>query len=227
MKIRILAGFGIAIALLLALLFLPHLVVSALFILISAFAVCEIAFATMYSTSLTTVDNCWVEFVMILFSTAAVSLVLDNYLTGYIIILCALMDVGGFTTGKLLGRRAHKVGALKNVSPNKSWEGYIIGTLCSIGFGVLFYMLMQELLPANAFWFAFVAWAAAILGDLYESSLKRQLGLKDSADCIMSSQNHLLKLIEKPVKSHGGYLDRIDSFIFTSVAYVIFNSFWQ
>ena len=227
MKIRILAGFGIALALLLGLLFLPHLVVSALCILICAFAVCEIAFASMYSPSVVSIDNCWVECIMIIFSSLAVTLVFDNFLTGFIIILCALMDIGGFTAGKLLGKKAHRVGVLKNVSPNKSWEGFILGTLCSIGFGLLFYWLMRDRLPANALWFTFIAWGAAIFGDLYESSLKRQLGIKDSADCINNSQNSFLKLIEKPLKSHGGYLDRMDSFIFTSVAYVVFNSFWQ
>lgn len=227
MKIRVLAGFGIALAVLLVLLFLPHLVVSALYILICAFATCEIAYAVNYSTSITSTDNCWVEFCMVGFSSLAVTLVCDNYLVGYIVILCALMDIGGFVTGKTLGKHSHKVGFLKKISPNKSWEGYIVGSICSVGLGLTFYSLMRDYLPENAFWFTFMAWAAAIFGDLYESSLKRQLGIKDSGDCIMNSRNSFLKLVEKPVRSHGGYLDRIDSFVFASVAYVIFNSFWQ
>jgi phosphatidate cytidylyltransferase len=227
MKIRVLAGFCIALVLLLALLFLPHPVVSALYILICAFAACEIAFAEVYSAQDASSKICWVEYCMIGFSAMAVTLAFDNFMAGYIIILCALMDVGGFATGKLLRGKAHKVALLKNISPNKSWEGYIVGTICSIGLGACFYWPMRDYLPANTFWFAFVAWIAAIMGDLFESALKRQLGVKDSADRIMSSRAKLLKLAEKPIRSHGGYLDRIDSFIFASVAYVVFNSFWH
>ena len=227
MKVRVLTGFGIALVLLLALLFLPHSVVSAFYIGICCLAACEIGMAMNYSTSFIGGENCWVECCMVGFSSLAVSLVFDNYLTGYIIILCALVDTGGFTTGKLLKDKAHKVAFLKNISPNKSWEGYIVGIACSVGLGLGFYWLMKDYLPTNAFWFTFMAWIAAISGDLYESALKRQLGVKDSADCVVRSKSRFMKLLERPVKSHGGYLDRIDSFVFASVAYVVFNSFWQ
>lgn len=226
MKIRILTAFGMGLILLFSLLFLPHVAVSACYIIVCALATYELG-AAMKNTEPIDSDHYWVVFVMLLFSCAAVSVFLNNYLMGYLIILCALVDVGGFTTGKLLGKKAHRVALLKNISPNKSWEGYIVGVICSIGLGILFFKVLEANLPGKAFWFGLMAWLPAIIGDLYESALKRKLGVKDSADCVMNGKNRIMKALEFPVKSHGGYLDRIDSFIFVSVSYVIFNSIWQ
>ncbi len=226
MKIRILTAFGMGLVLLFSLLFLPHVAISVCFIIVGALALYELGAAMKYSDPIDS-NHYWVEFVMLLFSCAAVIVVFDNYLMGYLIILCALVDVGGFTTGKLLGKKAHRVASLKNISPNKSWEGYIVGVICSVGLGIVFFKVLETHFPAKAFWFCLFAWIPSIIGDLYESALKRRLHVKDSADRVLNGKNKLMKLLEAPVKSHGGYLDRIDSFIFVSVAYVIFNSIWQ
>lgn len=226
MKIRILTAFGMGLVLLFSLLFLSHVAVSACYVIVGALAIYELGAAMKYSAPIDG-NHYWVEFVMLLFSCAAVIVVFSNYLMGYLIILCALVDVGGFTTGKLLGKHAHRVASLKNISPNKSWEGYIVGVICSVGLGIVFFKVLETHLPPKVFWFSLFAWVPAIIGDLYESALKRKLGIKDSADSVLNDKNKLMKLLEYPVKSHGGYLDRMDSFIFVSVAYVIFNSIWQ
>ena len=224
MKIRILTGFSIALFVLLALVFLPHIAVCTIYLVVCGFALYEMMTGLHWRYSQVACDHCITEFIFICFSTVAVTLVFSNYMMGYIIVICAAADTAGFTVGKALGKRAHKVSFLKKVSPNKSWEGYIGGVFFSIGIGFAFFTLFKDKLPENAFWFAFFAWLPAIIGDLYESAIKRLLGLKDSADAIWASEQKVMQVFEKPIKSHGGYLDRIDSFIFVSVSYVIFNS---
>lgn len=227
MKIRILTGFSIALVVLLALLFLPHVAVSVFYLIICGLALFEMLAALANCYSQFNCDHCITEFIFICFSTASVVIVFDNYLIGYLIILCALVDTAGFTVGKALGKKAHKVSMLKKISPNKSWEGYIGGIVFSIVGGIGFYHLMKDLLPELALWFAFVAWIPAIIGDLYESYIKRHLSIKDSGDAAGKSGAKIIRALERPIRSHGGYLDRIDSFIFVSVAFMIFESIFK
>lgn len=227
MKIRILTGFSVALAVLLALLFLPHVVVSVFYLIICGLALFEMLAALAKCYSQFNYEHCITEFIFICFSTASVVIVFDNYIVGYLVILCALVDTAGFTVGKALGKKAHKVSMLKKISPNKSWEGYIGGIVFSIVGGIGFYNLMKDLLPELALWFAFIAWIPAIIGDLYESYIKRHLSIKDSGDAAGKSGAKIIRALEKPIRSHGGYLDRIDSFIFVSVAFMIFESFFK
>lgn len=226
MKIRFLSALCIAIIVTWVLLFIPHSVVSLLYVVICGFSICEITYASIYSSAFSTKEFCRIEYIMIAFSAFAVT-IFDNLLAGYLLVLCTLSDAGGYLAGKLLGKKAHRVGLLRNISPNKTWEGYLAGMLCSIVLGLLCYWILRNYLPTNGFWFAFFAWIPAIFGDLFESFLKRKLSIKDSSDGVMSSRCRLLRFVEKPMLSQGGYLDRMDSFVFTSIAYLIFNSFWQ
>lgn len=226
MKIRILSALCIAIIATWVLLSIPHSVVSLLYVVICGFSICEITYASIYSSAFSTKEFCRIEYIMIAFSAFAVT-IFDNLLVGYLLVLCTLSDAGGYLAGKLLGKKAHRVGLLRNISPNKTWEGYLAGILCSIVLGLLCYWILRNYLPTNGFWFALFAWIPAIFGDLFESFLKRQLSIKDSADGVMSSRCGLLRFVEKPMLSQGGYLDRMDSFVFTSIAYLIFYSFWQ
>ncbi|MDR1213231.1 MAG: phosphatidate cytidylyltransferase [Propionibacteriaceae bacterium] len=102
-------------------------------------------------------------------------------------------DTGAYVTGVLLGR--HKMAP--RISPGKTWEGLIGGLIWAAAFGLAMAWLCQSdwwrtLLVAVA-----VA-VSAVLGDLIESAVKRDLGLKDLG--------HLLP-------GHGGIMDRIDSYV--------------
>ncbi len=103
-------------------------------------------------------------------------------------------DVGGYTAGVLRGRHP----LAPTVSPKKSWEG-LAGSvlLCAIVGG----FLVSQLL-AGAWWqgmlFGVTIAATATLGDLGESMIKRDLGIKD--------MGHLLP-------GHGGLMDRLDSLL--------------
>jgi phosphatidate cytidylyltransferase len=107
-------------------------------------------------------------------------------------------DTGALIFGNLIGgpRMAPKL------SPSKTWAGTIGGSVtAALVFG-LYILLLQ-----NVFWraalFAFVFSSIAHAGDLFESFVKRQFGIKNSGALI---------------PGHGGVLDRMDSTIFASVA---------
>ena len=225
MKIRILTGVLIGVFLLLALLFLPKIAIVCGFAFIMSLAAAEMFLTLAIRYSQIGEQFCWGELLMLLITFVLILLKFDNYQIGYIIILCALVDTGGYTAGNIAGKKAHRVAFLKDISPKKSWEGYVAGIIFSIGLGGLFYWLMQPVLPISALYFSFIAWAPAILGDLYESKIKRVLFIKDSGETLLNCKFAPARAIELPLASHGGYLDRIDSFIFAIVAYGIFESF--
>ena len=110
-----------------------------------------------------------------------------------------LTDMAAYFVGSHFGK--HPLSP--RLSPKKTWEGYwggvIFGTLSSIGLVILWHSLGG---PAIAWWKG-AALGAAIsilttLGDLGESMLKRQAGVKDSGSFF---------------PGHGGFLDRIDSWL--------------
>lgn len=104
-------------------------------------------------------------------------------------------------TGKLLGR--HKLAP--TISPNKTWEGFAGGLISSIAFGYAF-ALYAGLNPYKLALFGLVLSITGTMGDLAESVIKREAGVKDSG---------------KFLPGHGGILDRVDSFIINILAYFI------
>jgi phosphatidate cytidylyltransferase len=86
-----------------------------------------------------------------------------------------------------------------NISPGKSWEGAIGGAVAVLVYGLLLSSRLPVILAGNLPLLLLVLvllTAISILGDLFESLLKRQAGLKDSSGIL---------------PGHGGILDRIDS----------------
>jgi phosphatidate cytidylyltransferase len=109
----------------------------------------------------------------------------------------ALSDVGAFTVGKLFGR--HRLSPI--VSPNKTWEG-VVGNLLGAALGT---WLMAFALPPTiplglAIALPVVVAVGAVWGDLLESLIKRELGVKDAGAWL---------------PGFGGLLDRADSLIVT------------
>jgi len=106
-------------------------------------------------------------------------------------------DTAAMYVGKAWGR--HKLAP--RVSPSKTWEGAIASVIAGLLAGGLY---AHYLLPATAMGFALVAAAAGNIagqaGDLCESAIKRGAGVKDSGASL---------------PGHGGWLDRIDSTLFS------------
>ena len=108
-------------------------------------------------------------------------------------------DTAAYLVGRLLGR--HKLAP--SLSPGKTWEGFLAGTVAAIA--VAFFALYEQTfltIPESIGLGAAIALAGAA-GDLFESALKRDLQVKDSG---------------RLLGGHGGMLDRIDSLLFAAVA---------
>jgi len=144
----------------------------------------------------------WVRGLMGLFTLIPAWLALV-YLRSYeagqalILILVAFVasaDIGAYFSGKRWG----KAKLAPNVSPGKSWAGFWGGLVASNIFAVaVWYACGQPLLElAELLSIAPIVAVVSVLGDLLESMVKRQRGIKDSG---------------KILPGHGGVLDRIDS----------------
>ncbi len=120
-------------------------------------------------------------------------------LTLTIIISVWANDVFAYLIGSTIGR--HKLAP--RISPGKSWEGLAAGTLFTVAVWFGLYYVIDS--PLSLSWLVLTGVGvsiAAIVGDLAESRLKREAGVKDSG---------------RLLPGHGGFLDRFDSLILVSV----------
>ncbi|MEY4992883.1 MAG: hypothetical protein RIS82_5 [Actinomycetota bacterium] len=116
-----------------------------------------------------------------------------NWVIAFVVTV-ALIDTAGYLVGRKFGR--HKLAP--GVSPKKTWEGL----LASISAGALSAVLFSTLLLGLEWWlgilFAGLLLLAAVFGDLAESLIKRDLGVKDMSSLL---------------PGHGGIMDRLDSIL--------------
>ena len=108
-------------------------------------------------------------------------------------------DTAAYLVGRAIGR--HRMAPA--ISPGKSWEGFVGGTTAAIL--VAFFALYEEafLTISEALALGAAIAVAATIGDLFESAVKRDTGVKDSGSLL---------------GGHGGVLDRIDSLLFAGPA---------
>ncbi len=115
----------------------------------------------------------------------------------WILAIVALTDVGAFYTGKKFGKKK-----FSPTSPNKTLEGVfggvafgtLGGTLIMAGYANIF---------LSAVFISLTTSISSVFGDLFESYLKREAGVKDSGNIL---------------PGHGGVLDRIDGYLFASIS---------
>ncbi|PID90624.1 MAG: hypothetical protein CSA97_01970 [Bacteroidetes bacterium] len=113
-------------------------------------------------------------------------------------------DVGAYLVGSAIGR--HKM--FPSVSPKKSWEGFAGGVVCAVLVSVFLGPWFTQRGEVYAWVLFGVAISlAAVVGDLFESRLKRTVGVKDSG---------------RFLPGHGGVLDRVDAMLLAlPVAYFL------
>lgn len=135
---------------------------------------------------------------MFYIGSAVASLAMLRQMSAHIVfILFALVwigDIAAYGTGKLIGR--HKIAP--QISPGKTWEG-LAGAVMATSGGI--YFMLEGAAP---WWFACVYGtlfaSVGLAGDLFESSLKRRAGVKDSGTLVV-------------IPGHGGLFDRVDALI--------------
>ena len=115
-------------------------------------------------------------------------------------------DTGAYCTGMLLGKHP----LFKRISPKKSWEGSIGGATFCIVASVALAHFFPILTTATWIGLALTVVVFGTWGDLTESLMKRQLGIKDSGNIL---------------PGHGGILDRFDSSIMAIPAAVVYLYF--
>jgi len=142
----------------------------------------------------------WMSFVFAYFLRS------DNGALQTLILFATIWSLDSFSY--LFGKKFGKNKIAPLISPNKTWEGTIIGIVISF---FVFLILSNIFLGFTYRWIVLGITIPlyGFFGDLFESFLKRQRGYKDSSSLL---------------KSHGGALDRFDSFIFAVIAYYTFLS---
>ena len=119
----------------------------------------------------------------------------------WLLVIVAVADTGAFFVGKSVGKTQ-----FSPTSPNKTVEGVIGG----IAFATVAGSVMGYFMDLVPFWIAlivsFATAVSAVFGDLFESYIKREAGVKDSGDIL---------------PGHGGVLDRADGYLFGAIMMVI------
>jgi phosphatidate cytidylyltransferase len=136
-----------------------------------------------------------------LFASFAAMLVVAE--DGVARVLCFLIvvvcnDVGGYTTGAKLGKHP----MAPTISPKKSWEGFIGSMVFGIAAGTLAVLFLLDGQWWQGALFGAAIVCTATVGDLVESLIKRDLGIKDMGTLL---------------PGHGGLMDRLDSLLPSAV----------
>ena len=120
------------------------------------------------------------------------------------VVTVALIDTSGYLVGRKFGK--HKLAP--GVSPKKTWEGLV----ASISAGVLSALIFSKLFWGLHWWIglllAGVLLLSAVFGDLAESLIKRDLGVKDMSSVL---------------PGHGGIMDRLDSILPSALITYLFS----
>ncbi|MFV0481808.1 MAG: phosphatidate cytidylyltransferase [Campylobacteraceae bacterium] len=117
----------------------------------------------------------------------------------WLIFIVGMTDTAAYYGGRFMG-----VTPFSPVSPKKTREGFVAGVVVGTFVGVIFGLFL------TSFWISlivsFIVSLSSIFGDLFESYIKRQAGIKDSGNIL---------------PGHGGMLDRADGYLFGAIAMVL------
>lgn len=140
------------------------------------------------------------------------SLPAGEFLALFLAVVTWTSDTGAYYVGTLWGKHL----LLPSVSPKKTIEGVLGGLVLAVAAALLaHWWFASQLSPSDAVILGILLTVAGLFGDLFESVIKRRMGVKDSGGIL---------------PGHGGMLDRLDSLLFTAptfyyyVAYVRVHS---
>lgn len=144
-------------------------------------------------------------FLILLYPTASFLFLLTLYIEYgvmsllWLLVIVAGADIGAYFVGRSIGKTK-----FCETSPNKTIEGVIGGLVVATIFGIFFAIDNISILAAILI--SLIVALASVFGDLFESYLKREAGVKDSGDIL---------------PGHGGILDRTDGYLFGGVIMLI------
>lgn len=154
-------------------------------------------------------DACYM-FTGVLFLSFALSFFNTYYamnpnLIIYLLLITVATDSYALFTGMLIG----KTKLLEEVSPKKTWEGFVGGSIAGTFISVMFYktVINPEVVLSNLIVVTLFLTIVGQLGDLFFSAIKRYFDKKDFSNLM---------------PGHGGVLDRLDSIIFVMLAFSMF-----
>ncbi len=147
----------------------------------------------------------WVDFFPFVYPTAGILFMFTMYeeygvmALLWLVAVVALTDIGAYAVGKSIGKTP-----FCETSPNKTMEGVVGGVVVATVGGMFFGLPIVDL--GISFLISFFVAVSSIFGDLFESSLKRKAGVKDSGNLL---------------PGHGGVLDRIDGYLFGGIVMLV------
>ena len=147
----------------------------------------------------------WRDFLPFIYPTAGMLFILTMYQEYsvlallWLLVVVAMTDVGAYAVGKSIGKTP-----FCETSPNKTMEGVVGGIVVATISGAFVGLDIVDFW--TAFIISFMVSVSSIFGDLFESSLKRKAGVKDSGNIL---------------PGHGGMLDRIDGYLFGAIVMLV------
>ena len=143
--------------------------------------------------------NNFFKFLSFLFFWIIVPIISVQFLNTFnhllITVVCIwVFDTMAYVMGVLLGKHT----LAKNISPKKTIEGVIYGAILTYVIFIIYFSFIEK--RTDLYWIVAIIPFLATIGDLLESKLKREIGVKDSGNIL---------------PGHGGMLDRLDSILFT------------
>jgi phosphatidate cytidylyltransferase len=160
------------------------------------------------------------EITFLVFSSIFVAKI-DIIQIWYIIFGVCGYDIFAYLCGKTLGGKIFKKSRpFPYISKNKTWEGTILGLAISMGLVTILILALRR-----TDFFYLTCGPLALVGDLFESFLKRQFRIKDSNEIVIKNNFFAkLELLVGGSEGHGGFLDRIDSSAFAMTILLLLTS---
>jgi len=191
-----------------------HLSLALVNLLVASVLVVSIAVSIIFSQA----DSRWKGILIILFGVLYVGFPLSTvvstrslsdgqFLVLFLAVVTWASDTGAYYAGTLWGKHP----LLPSVSPKKTVEGVLGGLALAVGAALLAqWWFASQLSQSDALILGMLLTATGLLGDLFESAIKRRTGVKDSGGIL---------------PGHGGMLDRLDSLLFTAPTFYYYVAY--